>query len=399
MSLRQSRAFLLYQAARLFMVIAIQAMAVVIGWQVYERTHDPLALGMVGLAQFLPLLFASPIAGEVVDRVDRRGVLAACHFVILGVALGLAWASEHPEAGATPIFALLVVFGVARGFSGPAGQALLPALVPKGELARGIAWGSTTFQIGVIVGPAVGGIVFAATSGTVVYVMAACLEALAVALLLGIRYRPEPLDRTARGFRSLLAGVRFVRERRVLLGAISLDLFAVLLGGATALLPIYARDILHVGEWGLGLLRSAPALGAGVVAIGLAFRPLERRAGAITLGCVALYGVATIVFGLSTSFPLSVLALAILGAADMVSVVLRQTIVQLETPPEMRGRVAAVNMIFIGASNELGELESGVTAAWLGTVRAVVLGGVGAVLVPALWARLFPELRRVDRME
>lgn len=399
MTLTQSRPFLLYQAVRLVSVVAIQMMAVVIGWQVYERTGEPLALGLVGLAQFLPLLGSAPFAGDIVDRVDRRSVLALCHVVVFGVALGLAWTSEHPEAGALPIYGVLVVFGVARGFAGPAGQALLPALVPKGQLARGIAWGSTSFQIGTIVGPAVGGLVFAAFGGTSVYLLSALLEVFAIVMLIAIRYEPEASNRGARGLDSLLAGVRYVRSHRVLLGAISLDLFAVLLGGATALLPIYARDVLRVDEWGLGVLRSAPAVGAGVVAIVLAFRPLRRRAGRVVLGCVAIFGVATIVFGLSTSFPLSIAALVVLGAADMVSVVLRQTVVQLETPPEMRGRVAAVNMIFIGASNELGELESGLTAAWLGSVRAVVAGGVGAIAVTGIWARLFPELRDIDRLE
>jgi MFS family permease len=393
------RAFLLYQVARLFSVVAIQMMSVAVAWQVYERTEDPLALGMVGLAQFAPLFVLSPLTGAVADRFDRRHVLAACHVVIVACAAALAWISEHPGLGAAPVYAVLVLFGSARAFAGPAAQALLPALVPSAELAQGIAWGSTTFQIATIAGPAIGGLVIGVTDATGVYVLAAAIEVLAIGLLLAMRYSPERQARRGGGWQELLAGVRFVRSHKVILGAISLDLFAVLLGGAVALMPIFARDILHVGEWGLGLLRSAPALGAGVVAVFLAVRPLRRRAGWTMLACVGVFGVATIVFGLSTSFPLSLAALAVLGAADMVSVVIRQTVVQITTPPEMRGRVAAVNMVFIGASNELGELESGLTAALFGTVRAVVIGGVGTLIVTGVWAWLFPELREVDRPE
>lgn len=394
------RAFAIYQLVRLVSVIAIQMMSVAIGWQVYERTGEALALGMVGLAQFAPLLALSPITGAVADRFDRRSVLALCHVLIAVCAALLAWISEHPELGAWPVYAVLVLFGCARAFAGPAGQALLPALVPPDELARGIAWGSTTFQIATIAGPAIGGIVFGAAGGTAVYASCVALEVVVVIGLALMRYSPERLEaRGGGGWERLLAGVRYVRSHPVILGAISLDLFAVLLGGAVALMPIYARDILHVGEEGLGILRSAPAIGAGIIAILLAFRPIRRRAGVAMLGCVALFGVATIVFGLSRSFALSVVALSVLGAADMVSVVIRQTVVQITTPPEMRGRVAAVNMVFISASNELGELESGVTAALFGTVPAVVIGGVGTLLVTAIWALAFPDLRRVDRPE
>jgi MFS family permease len=392
-------AFALYQVVRLAAVIAVQMMSVAVGWEVLERTDDTLALGFVGLAQFAPLFLLTPITGDVADRFDRRWVLTICYCVFCACAGMLAWTSAHPSAGTWPIYAVLALFGTSRAFAGPASQALLPALVPPAELARAIAWGSTTFQAGTIAGPAIGGLIFGAFSGTAVYQTSGALLFLAVLLLASMRYQPEVRAGGDGGWARLLAGVRYVRDHRVILGAISLDLFAVLLGGAVALLPKYARDILHVGEEGLGLLRSAPAIGAGVVALILAFRPLRRRAGLTMLACVALYGAATIVFGLSTSFPLSLLALAVLGGADMVSVVLRQTVVQIATPPEMRGRVAAVNMVFIGASNELGEFESGVTARLFGTVRAVVLGGIGTLLVTGLWSLLFPELRRIDRPE
>lgn len=393
-------AFLAYQAARLGSVIAVQMMSVAIGWQVFDRTSDFLAIGMVGLAQFAPLFLLSPIAGAIVDRVDRKHVLSACHAVVAACAAALAWLAERPDLGTAPIYAVIVVFGAARAFAGPASQAILPALVPRSELARAIALGSMTFQIGTIGGPAIAGLVIGAAREASVFATCAVLEAIVVALLLAIRYRPEALGvATGSSWERLTAGLRFVRERRVILAAISLDLVAVLLGGAVALMPAYARDVLHVEALGLGLLRAAPALGAGMVALVLALAPIRRHAGRAMLGCVIVFGVATIVFGLSRDFGLSLFALAVLGGADMVSVVIRQTIVQIATPPEMRGRVAAVNMVFIGASNELGEMESGLSAAWLGLVPAVVAGGLGTIAVTILWAFLFPELRRIDRLD
>ncbi len=392
--------FLVYQVARLLSVLAIQMMSVAVGWQVYERTEDPLALGIVGLAQFAPLFVLSPITGAVADRFDRKRVLAICYLVVALCAGMFAWISEHPEIDVSAIYFVLVLFGCARAFAGPAAQALLPALVPPSELAQGVAWGSTTFQIGTIAGPAIGGIIVDVAGETSVYVSCVVLQIIVTALLLAMRYAPERLESGGGSSLSrLLAGLHYVRTHKVILGAITLDLLAVLLGGAVALMPIYARDILRVDEWGLGLLRSAPAIGAGVVALVLAFRPLRRRAGLMMFVCVALFGVATIVFGLSTSFPLSLVALVVLGATDMVSVVIRQTVVQVTTPPEMRGRVAAVNLVFIGASNELGDLESGVAASLLGTVPSVVLGGIGTIVVTLICALAFPDLRRIDRPE
>ena len=322
-------------------------------------------------------------------------------------AVALAVWSLVPDAPLGLMWVVLVLLGATRAFVGPATTALLPRLVHIESLPRAIASSSGTFQLATIVGPAIGGTIYAAAGPVAAYATAAIAE-VASAVLFAATRPGAPADGAAAGvvdddallspFERLVAGIRFIFARPVLLGAISLDLFAVLLGGAVALMPVYARDVLHVGEVGLGALRSAPAVGAGAVALLLALRPLSGRAGAWMLACVAIFGVATIVFGLSTSFPLTLVALVVLGASDMVSVVVRQSLVQLQTPDAMRGRVAAVNMVFIGASNELGELESGVTAAWLGTVPAVVVGGAGTLVVVALWAWLFPGLRKVDRL-
>ena len=395
---RQS-SFGLYLVSRLCAVSATQMVSVAIAWQVYERTGQALALGLTGLAQFATMALLAPITGDVADRVDRRALLAMCHGVFLACTLGLWWIAREPGLGVLPIYGVLAVLGATRAFWMPTGQALLPALVPREEFSRAVAWSSSNFQVASIGGPALGGSLIGFGGVTTVYLASAALVLVSLLLLVRMRYRAERHVPSGSGWQRLLAGVRYVRSKRVILGAISLDLFAVLLGGAVALMPIYARDILHVGGWGLGLLRAAPAVGAGCVGLLLAFFPMQRAAGLRMFLCVALFGVATIAFGLSTSFPLSFLALAVLGGADMVSVVIRQTVVQISTPGEMRGRVAAVNLVFIGASNELGELESGVTAAWLGTVSAVVAGGVGTLVVTVLWALLFPELRRIERPE
>ena len=394
------RSFALYQGVRLLSVNAIQLLSVAIGWIVYERTEDPLSLGLVGLAQFAPFAALLPVAGDLADRVDRKAILAACHGAIALTALLLAWLVAHPALGTTPIYATLTLFGIARAFAGPAAQAFIPALVPAAELAPAIALSSTVFQIATITGPALAGVLLSTSIEGAPFALAGVVEIVVVGLLVALRYEPEARP-AARGgaLERLFAGVRYVRAHRVLLGALSLDLFAVLLGGAVALMPVYARDVLHVGSEGLGLLRAAPAVGAGLVAAALALRPLRRRAGLVMFACVGLFGLSTVVFGLSRDFSVSLLALAVLGGADMVSVVVRQTVVQIATPPDMRGRVAAVNLVFIGASNELGELESGLTAAWLGAGPAVVAGGLGAIAVTLVWAWAFPELRRVDRLE
>ncbi len=398
--LAREPAFLRYQLVRFVSVVAIQMLSVATAWEIYARTETAESLGYVGLATFAPQIVFLPFTGVAADRYDRRVVLGLSHLVIATCALGFSYLAAHPELGTAPFYGLLFVFGSARAFAGPASQAITPSLVPGELFARAIAISGTTFQIAVVLGPAVGGALVAPIGTSGVYVVSGCFELLAIVLLPFIALRPGVRARRDESrWVQLLSGIRFVRERPALLGAITLDLFAVILGGATALMPIFARDILHVDEWGLGVLRAAPAAGALIVALYLGARPLEARAGVIMLVCVAIFGACTIVFGVSESFPLSILALMVMGGADMVSVVVRHVIVQGQTPDDMRGRVAAVNMVFIGASNELGELESGMTAAWLGTVPAVVVGGIGTILVTAFCAFAFPDLRRVDKLD
>jgi len=389
------RAFL---AARALASVSSLMLGVAVGWHVYELTGSAFALGMVGLAQFVPALLLALPGGLAADRFERRTILLLGFFLQIMVAVLLLAVSLVPGARAGWIFPVVALIGVGQAFMGPASQSLVPFLVPREDFPRAVALNSSTFQIATIAGPAIGGVLYA-FGPACVYAVSAGFYACSVVLVSRIRTRLRVAAAAKPGFEGLLTGLRFVFSRPPILGAISLDLFAVLFGGATALLPIYARDILHVGPWGLGLLRSAPAVGAAIVAFGLAHRPLARRAGASMFSCVALFGVMTIVFGLSRSFPLSLAALAGLGAADMVSVVIRQTLVQINTPDEKRGRVSAVSSIFIGASNQLGEFESGVTAAGLGTVPAAVLGGVGTLAVVLIWIFLFPPLRQADRLD
>jgi len=393
------RQFNLFQAARLLAALGVQMQSVAIGWQIYAMTGRALDLAWVGLAQFLPAACLSLVTGHVADRVDRRRILMACYGVMSALAVALFVIARSGGRNVTLVYAVLVGVGVTRAFQGPANQSIVPSLVPMEHFPNAVTWGSSFWQAAMVVGPTLGGIVYAATRGAApVYAISAASSFVALGFLAGMapivpRARSEPP--TAR---SVLAGVRYVWRNQIVLGAISLDLFAVLLGGATALLPIYARDILHLGPWALGALRSAPAVGAAITGVALALRPIERHAGAKMLACVAVFGLATVAFGLSRSFTLSLLALAIVGASDMVSVVVRSSLVQLATPDAMRGRVSAVNMVFIGASNELGEFESGLTAQWFGAVPSVVLGGVGTLLVVALWALRFPRLGKVDRL-
>ena len=351
---------------------------VAVGWQIYEITRDPLDLGLIGLSQFLPFVVLVLPAGHFADRHTRQKVLAACFGLELLCALLLLAFTLSGMLVAWPVFAVMVLFGVARAFAMPTGQALMPNLVPPALFSRAVAVNSTTWQLSTIVGPAVGGLIYL-LGAPVVYSVVALLLAAAVVLMLGVRApRPSRLGQVA-GLDGLLEGLRFVFRRKVILGAISLDLFAVLFGGATALLPAYASDVLDVGPDGLGWLRAAPGVGAAVIALAFAWRPLTRQVGPAMLGGVALFGLATVVFGVSESFVVSMIALVVLGAADMVSVYVRHMLVQLETPDLIRGRVSAVNAVFIGASNELGEFESGVTAAWWGLRPAVVVGGVASV--------------------
>jgi MFS family permease len=398
-SVFRHRDFRLYQVARLCAVLAVQVESVAIGWQVYELTGSPLALGYTGLAQFLPFLAFALVGGQVADRVDRRAILAVCQGVMLLCSLLLLVFTLGPIRDVRFVYGVLVLFGTARAFHAPAGSALTPHLVPPEELTRAVAVNSTTWQVATIAGPAVGGVLYGWLGATGAYLASAVLCALAVVWILMLKVRTGSASTGPLSFATLVAGLRFVRRQRLLLGSITLDLFAVLLGGAVALLPIYARDVLHTGPWGLGLLRCAPAVGAALVAVVLALRPMGGRAGWKMFVSVALFGAATLVFGVSRSLPLSLLALAVAGAADMVSVVVRHTLELVATPDDMRGRVGAVNMICIGASNELGEFRAGGLAEYVGAVPAVVAGAVGTLVVVGLWAWLFPELRQVDRLE
>ena len=378
--------------------LGYQMQAVALGWQMYELTRSPLALGLLGLAQFAPLVLLVFVSGQVVDRFDRRRIAAICQGVLaLGAA---ALAVETFRGTLTPgtIYALVALLGAARAFEAPSLQALLPGLVPPAMFSRAAALSASVFQTVTIVGPAAGGLLYA-FGGGFVYALCAAAFASAALSMLAVRLERAPRPREPVTLRAVFGGLRFIRSRPEVLGAISLDLFAVLLGGATAMLPIFATDILRAGPWGLGLLRGAPAAGALLVSVILARHPLRRHAGPRMFAAVAVFGLATVAFGLSRSLPLSVLALAVLGASDVLSVVVRSTLVQLRTPDEMRGRVAAVNLLFIGTSNQLGEFRSGTFAAALDPVAAVVIGGLGTLAVAALWMRLFPALRRLDRLE
>ena len=389
--------FIRFWWARVAGTAASQMLMVAVGWQMYELTGSALDLGLVGLLQFAPALALVLVAGHVVDRHHRGRIAAACMAVLAAVALLLALAAQQGVATRGLLLGISVLLGVVRAFQMPAQQALAPLLVPAAALPRALAFGSAGTQGAVLLGPALGGALHIAGSA-LVYGCCTALFGVGAALAAGIRFDHEPRHGEPATLDTLLAGVRFVRSRQAVLGAISLDLFAVLLGGATALLPIFARDLLHTGPTGLGLLRSAPAAGALVTSAALTVWPVRRHAGRVLLGSVAVYGIATLVFGVSTLFWLSLAALAVAGAADMVSGVIRQSLVQLDTPDAMRGRVSAVNSVFIGASNQLGEFESGLTAAWFGPVGSVVIGGAGSIGIALLWARLFPQLARRDRL-
>ncbi len=349
----------------------------------------------------MPVFVLSLPAGHVADRVERRRLLFACDLTYVACAVALAVLTRAGLVSPTLVYSVLVVFGAARAFYGPAASALMPSLVEPDEFSNAAAWNSTMWQVAAVGGPGLGGALYAiAGSAQPVYMVSAACFALAAMLLLVVRPKPFVVEaKRGVGLEVVLAGLRYVWRVKVLLGSISLDLFAVFLGGAVGVVPIFATDVLHVDALGYGLLRAAPGVGAGLMAIALAFRPIQRRAGAKMFACVALFGVATIVFAISRSLALSLAALAILGAADMVSVVVRMTLEQAVTPPPMRGRVGAVNMLFIGASNELGEFESGLAAKWLGAVPSVLAGGLGTLAVVAIWSLLFPSLRNVDRAE
>lgn len=395
--LRHHRPFLAFWLARVFTASGFQMLTVAIGWHLYQLTGNVLDLGLVGLVEFAPRVLFMLHTGHVADRYDRRKVAALCQSLQGLIALALAVGSATDNVTRELIFALAFLLGATRSFEMPATQALLPNVVPAGLFPRAVAASASATQSATIVAPAVGGFLYAFGSMWV-YGPTVALYAIACVLTLSLQAHGQVAQRGRVSIESLLAGIRFIRSRPDILGAISLDLFAVLLGGATALLPVFAKDILLTGPMGLGLLRSAPAVGALLMSLWLARFPFQRNVGRTMFTAVGVFGVATIAFGLSTSFWFSLAVLVVLGAADMISMVIRSSFVQLETPDEMRGRVSAVNGLFIGASNQLGEFESGVTAHWFGTVPAVVLGGVGTLVVTGVWIKLFPTLAKRDRL-
>ncbi|OON63978.1 MFS transporter [Massilia sp. KIM] len=392
----RNRNLSLYLSARFLGTLAVQMQSVAIGWQVYQITGSLFDLGLIGLAQFAPFLVLILWAGHVADRHNRRLIVLLCMATQLLCSLMLVAFTASGSRTVWPVFVILVLFGSARAFMMPASQAVLKNLVPDHAFSQAVALGSSTFHVAVIAGPVIGGLLYA-LGPQVVHMSASCLLALAVLLMAGTRSVQQVVNKAPVSWHTLLEGLRFVWSRPIVLGAISLDLFAVLFGGATALLPAYAHDVLHAGPTGLGLLRTAPGAGAALCSILLAFYPITRRVGAWMFGGVALFGLCTLVMGLTDSFPVALGALFLLGAGDMVSVYIRHLLVQYETPDEIRGRVSAVNAVFIGASNELGEFESGVTAGWLGLVRAILLGGAATLAVTGLWALLFPVLSKMDR--
>jgi MFS family permease len=387
-----------FWCARVAAGVAFQMQAVAVGWKVYELTHSTFQLGMVGLVQFAPIVAFTLVAGHVADRYSRRAVYGIALGVQGAAACVLALGTWGHWLAVPGIFATVAVISSARAFQGPATQALLPTLVPTALVPKAIAWSTGAFQTASIVGPSLGGLLYG-FGAAVPFAVSGALALLGAGLIPLMGRERSTRVRDPATIDSLFSGVNYIRSHPVILGSISLDLFAVLLGGATALLPVYARDILRVGVWGLGALRSAPAVGSLAMSVLLARRPPQRRVGRRMFAAVIAFGVATIVFGLSRSFWLSLAALAILGAVDTVSVVIRSSLVQIETPDAMRGRVGAVNSLFIGTSNQLGEFESGVTASMFGTVAATVLGGVGTLVVAGLWMRLFPSLLNFDRFE
>ncbi|HUB32238.1 MAG TPA: MFS transporter [Bryobacteraceae bacterium] len=386
-------------SARFLAAASSEMQAVGVAWQIYGMTGRPLDLGLVGLAQFLPGIFLFLIVGHVIDRFPRRTIVIISSAAFAGCSLALLALTVHGLRTVWPVYAVLLLNGVVRAFHTPAHQALVPQIVPQEHFPNAVSWGSSIFQTAMFVGPTIGGLLYGMTGSPLpVYACAASAYVAALALLTAVKVAAPPRAKKAVSMAVVLEGMRYLRRNSLLLGATSLDLFAVLLGGAVALLPVYASDILHVGARGLGVLRAAPGVGAVLTALFIAHHPLRRRVGAIMLWCVCGFGLMTVVFGLSRNVALSLGALVLVGACDMVSVIVRHTLIQMRTPDEMRGRVSAVNMVFLSASNEVGQFESGITAQWMGTVPAVVAGGVGTILVVLLWSRLFPALRKAEQL-
>jgi len=392
------RPFALFWSARVMSSVAFQMMSVAIGWQIYSITHSAFALGLVGLSQFLPMFMLTLVVGHVADRYDRRTIAFICQAIQGVAALTLCIATWRGITSQGLIYLIAAIAGSARAFESPSMAALLPNLIPRAQLQYATAWSTSANQTAQILGPALGGLLYGLGALTVYGAVAVAFIGAAVALS-SIKIEQVVRTRTPLTFESLFSGIAFIRRKPVILGALSLDLFAVLLGGATALLPVFARDILHAGPWALGVLRAAPAVGALAGSIYLAHFPLRQRAGTALFGGVIAFGIATIVFGLSRNLYVSLIALAALGASDVISVVVRMSLVQLQTPDDMRGRVGAINSLFIGTSNQLGEFESGMTAGLFGAVPAVLIGGVGTIAVALLWMRLFPGLRATRSLE
>jgi len=392
------KGYTLYFFSRFMGTFAVQIVSVAVGWQMYDETGNAFYLGLIGLFQFLPALLLTLVTGTVADRYNRRMIAAICFGVATVCAGGLLAITMLGLFSPWLVFGLLVVFGTERAFSGPALQSLAPNLVPERDLANAIAWNSSSWQIASIVGPVAGGLLYGG-GPTLAYSVAFVLFAAGTVLMLTV---PKPSQRrpaSAVTMNTILAGFRFITSEKVVLGAISLDLFVVLLGGAVALMPVFARDVLDLGPWGLGLLRAAPGFGGVIVALLLASIPIRHHAGYYMFAGVAIFGLSTVVFGLSESAWISIAALAVMGGADMISVYVRETLIALWTPDELRGRVNAVNMVFVGASNELGEFRAGTMAHVIGAVPAVVFGGVGSLAVAVIWAAKFTKLRKVDSLE
>lgn len=405
-----SRDYRIYQMARCVAVLGAEAQSVAVAWHIYSISHRALDLGYTGLAIFLPSLFFLVPSGHIADRFDRRRVLLCTYALQFVCALLLLWLAHRAQSGVWPIYGVLFLTGTARAFGGPAGTSLIPHLVPEEHFVNAVTWGGAVFQFANVTGPALGGILFTLPLGVlmghlaggegagIVYLFNLCALFWALVLLTMLRVRPGRMEKRATSLRVVLAGFEYVSRTRLLLGSISLDLFVMMLGGAVALMPIFAHEILHAGPRGLGMLRAAPAAGSVLMSVLMARFPMKRHAGHRLFLAVSIFGAATVVFGLSHWMWLSLLALFFSGAADAISVIVRGSLVQLATPAEMRGRVSSVNSLFIGASNELGSFESGLTAQWWGAVPATILGGVGALVVAALWSFFFPAMRNIDEL-
>lgn len=396
--LSKNTPFKLFWVVRLFSGIAFQMIAVAVGWQIYAITGNVFYLGIVGLVQFLPMFLLTLAVGHAADRYNRKLIICFCQIIQAAGVLFLAAGSFSGWLTKESILITVAAIGAARAFEGPTMSAIMPGLVSEKQFPRATSLAATSMQTSFIIGPALGGILYTAGPG-VVYIVSGILLLSACFAILCIKHVHKTTNREPATLKSVFAGISFIRRKPEILGAISLDLFAVLLGGATALLPAFAHDILNTGPWGLGLLRSAPAAGALIMSVFITLRPLRHGVGKRMFAAVGIFGLATVIFAVSRSFWLSLGMLAILGAADMISVVIRSSLVQIKTPDEMRGRVSAVNSMFIGTSNQLGEFESGLTASWFGLVPAVLIGGIGTIAVVLIWMRLFPGLRDADKIE